>query len=98
MKKLAFVLASLCMLAGCGKNEAHWSHKNCVDWIVENVGITGEYIYSVKEIEHDYTHGDDEVYCFDITINANYTYRYCCYTVIDNGELMYIDCDIWDGD
>lgn len=98
MKKLAFVLASLCMLAGCGKNEVHWSHKECVDWIVESVGIKGEYVYSVKELEHDYTHGDDEVYCFDITVKGNREYRYCCYAVIDDGEVMYVDCDIWDGD
>jgi predicted small secreted protein len=94
MKKLAFVLASLCMLAGCGKNEVHWSHKECVDWIVESVGIKGEYIYSVKEIEHDYTHGDDEVYCFEITVRAEgKMLDYYCFAVVDDGELMYVDCD-----
>lgn len=97
MKKLAFVLASLCMLAGCANNEAHWSHKNCVEDIASRENLV-EYSYDVKEID-EYNSGDDEVHCFDITITAgDWKQRYCCFAVLDDGELMYIDCDIWDGD
>ena len=98
MKKLALILASLCMLAGCGKNEAHWSHKACVEDIVNCRNLVA-YSYEVEELDHEYKRGDDEVYCFDITITAgDWSQRYCCYAVVDGDEVMYVDCDKWEGD
>lgn len=97
-KKLISVLAGVLMLAGCGEKEeptVHWSHTACVDAIVAEQGLE-DYTYTVKQIEHDEDHGDDEVYCFDITITTSETsYRYCCFAAVDDGEVIFVDCDTW---
>jgi hypothetical protein len=81
------------MLAGCGKNEAHWSHKACVEEIEGRLNLT-DYVYSVKEVDNEYNHGDDEVYAFEITVRSEgREWQYYCYAVVDDGEIMYVDCD-----
>lgn len=99
MKKLILTfLACLCMLtgfAGCSKDKTHWSYRECIKDIV-NLRNLEEYDYEVKEIDHEYQNGDDEIHCFDITIITNdWSQRYCCYAVIDDGEVLYTDCDEW---
>lgn len=100
-KKILAMLFALGMVfsAGCSKgskeDKAHWSHKACVKHIAKNVGLE-EYVYSVKEIEHEYEKGDDEVYCFDITVKSGaYEQRFMCFAVVDDGEVMFVDCDVW---
>lgn len=97
-KKLISVLAGVLMLAGCGEKEeptVHWSHTACVGEIVTGLGVK-DYTYTAKQIEHDEDHGDDEVYCFDITVMTGETaYRYCCFAVVDDGEVIFVDCDPW---
>ena len=54
------------------------------------------YVYTVKEIKTDYESGDDEVHCFDITIKSgSYEARFYCFAVVDDGEVMFVDCDVW---
>lgn len=97
-KKLISVLAGVLMLAGCGEKEeptVHWSHTACVQSIAEEKDL-GDYIYTVKEIKTNYERGDDEVYCFDITIKSGrYEKRFMCYAVVDDGEVIFVDCDPW---
>ena len=94
-KKILSLLAGLFLLAGCNTEKAHWSHKACVEEIVRCRNLR-TYSYSVKEIEHDEKVGDDEVYCFDITVKSgSWSERYCCFAVVDEGEVMYVDCDVW---
>ena len=95
MKKLFFMIAMCLTLASCS-NTAHWSHKACVDEIVKAQGLTA-YSYTVKEIPHEETVvGDDEVRCFDITVTSgDWSQRYCCFAVIDDNEVLYVDCDRW---
>jgi hypothetical protein len=100
MKKLLLPLLlmvlSCVLITGC-KKTAHWSYKYCID---ERVSFGwaehGVYSYTVKEIPHDETSGDDEVHCFDITFTSgNRTTRWCCFSVIQDGEVLYVDCDRW---
>ena len=96
MKKLKLLLACLVMFVGCSKNGAHWSYKECIKDIANCENLT-EYSYEVKEIEHEYK-TVDEIHCFDITIKTgNWSQRYYCYAVLDDGEVLYVDCDRWVG-
>lgn len=100
MKRILLVLlCSLCCFCSCGKQEVHWSHKACVETIVKRHSLS-TYSYSVKEIEHDeVASGNDEVYCFDITIKSgDFERRYCCFAVVSDGNVIYTDCDVWGGD
>ena len=64
-----------------------------MEWIADFAGVE-DYLYSVKEIECDYKHGDDEVHCFEIVFNAGlYEETFLCYAVVDDGEVIYVDCD-----
>ena len=96
MKKLIAILClALTILTGC--NKAHWSHEKCVEYIVERNNILS-YDYTVKQINHnEKTSGNDEVYCFDITIiSGDFNQRYCCFAVVSDGEVIYVDCDKWE--
>lgn len=97
MKKLLLiVLASLTLLAGC-KKKPHWSYESCVERIVYVNGFI-TYDYTVKQIDHsEKSVGDDEVYCFDITVTSGKTViRYCCFTIVSDNEVIYVDCDKWE--
>lgn len=97
-RKFVALLFALAMVfsAGCKKEEkAHWSHEACVEWIAEECGLEN-YVYTVKEIKTDEESGDDEVHCFDITIKSGaYEKRFMCFAVVDDGEVMFVDCDVW---
>ena len=98
-KKFTAMLFALTLLfapACKKKDEPHWSHKNCVETIAKFVGVE-DYTYSVKELDYDYKHGDDEVYCFKIVFNAGlYEETFMCFAVVDDNEVLYVDYDIWE--
>ena len=95
MKKLVLiVIVIMCLsLVGC-KNKPHWSYQACIDELVTDEKST----YTVKEIEHnEVARGDEEIYCFDITVTREgESIRYCCFTVVSDGEVLYTDCDEWE--
>lgn len=96
MKKLIAILClALTILTGC--NKAHWSYEKCVKDIVERHNLL-TYDYTVKQINHnEKTSGNDEVYCFDITITSgDFKQRYCCFAVVSDAEVIYVDCDKWE--
>ena len=94
-KNILALMAGLCLLAGCKSEKVHWSHKACVDEIVQCRNLR-TYSYTAKELVHDEAVGDDEVHCFDITVKSgDWSERYCCYAVLDEGEVMFVDCDKW---
>ena len=103
MKKLLCLLVlTLTLLTGCNK-EPHWSYQACIDELIPNGVLTSSYTYTVKEIEHhEIAKGDDEIYCFDITITKGAgnmwgePVRYCCFAVVSDGEVVYVDCDRWE--
>jgi hypothetical protein len=104
MKKLILIICLIFALPfGCKQEiEPHWSYKDCLIDISKQIHST-VFDYTVKEIEHDETaKGDDEIHCFDITITKSAGYmlgeskRYCCFAVVSDGEVMYVDCDLWE--
>ena len=98
MKILYILLFIICCFCGCGKQEVHWSHKACIEEIAKKNNLT-EYTYTVEQIEHqEKPKGDDEIYCFDITIRSgDFEKRYYCFSVVDKGEILDVDCDEWIG-
>ena len=103
MKKLIlFLCLAVAMFIGCSSSkEPHWSYQACIDELIPNGDLN--YSYTVKEIEHnEIAIGDDEIYCFDITITKGdgngwgETVRYCCFTVVSDGEVVSVDCDRWE--
>ncbi len=94
MKKLIVALClALTILTGCNKNDPHWSYQACLREIVKTEQ-TELKRYSIKELKHkEIFYGDDEVYCFDITVNGN---RFCCFAVVSDGEVIYVDCNKWE--
>ena len=90
------------MLTGCNSKEPHWSYKDCLIDIAMQIHST-VFDYTVKEIEHDeIAKGDDEIHCFDITIiksgdnMLDEPVRYCCFAVVSDGKVVYVDCDRWE--
>ena len=104
MKKLlAILLCGVVLFSGCKKDEPHWSYQACIDELIPNGVLTSSYTYTVKQIEHhEIPKGDDEIYCFDITITKGAgnswgkPVRYCCFAVVSDGEVVYVDCDRWE--
>ena len=101
MKKLVCLSASLILLVSCSNKKPeeaapHWSHEACVEYIVNEKKLSN-YVYEVVELDHDYIHGDDEIHCFKIAIKSgNYEKKWMCYAVLDDGEVLFVDCDpIW---
>lgn len=99
MKKLflMLVMTVVLILSGCRGTDPHWSYKACLMDIADQIEQI-EFDYTVEEIEHNEdVRGDDEIHCFDISITYNgITERYCCFAVLDDGEVLYVDCDIWE--
>lgn len=96
MKKLVLAICMIfVLLSGC-KQEPHWSYKACLEAITRNLPA---YSYTVKEIEHnEHNEKYDEVHCFDITITyGDRSKRYCCFAVIIDGKVSFVDCDLWGG-
>ena len=96
MKKIILIFAMMVLvLSGCKKEVPHWSYQVCLEELTKDIA---EYTYTVEEIEHnEEVRGDDEVYCFDISITYNgITERYCCFAVLDDKEVLYVDCDLWE--
>lgn len=93
MKKLILILLALCtILTGC-KVKAHWSHEACVEEIVKEYGFE-DYEVEVWQIDKE-SMSDDTIYSFDIIITENgIEYRFYCFAVIDDDEIMYVDCDL----
>ena len=105
MKKLVLiVIAIMCLsLVGCNNKEPHWSYQACIDELIPNGVLNYSYTYTVKEIKHnEIAKGDDEIHCFDITITKGAgnmwgePIRYCCFAVVSDGEVVYVDCDEWE--
>ena len=101
MKKICImlILMIVVMLSGCKEVKPHWSYKACVEEIVTENEIEAPYEYVVKEIRHnEYQYPYEEIHCFDITfIFEDASVRYCCFAVIVDGEVFYVDCDLWEG-
>ena len=101
-KIIGLMASVVCMatFAGCGSEKdkvesaPHWSHKACVEEIVSELDLF-DYTYTATQVEHEkIPRGDDEIYCFDITISAGeQVYEYYCFAVVDEGEVLYVDCD-----
>lgn len=88
---LALCVLYLCNSCSC-KDEPHWSHKACVEEIAERLHLT-DYVYTVKEVDDDYEHGDGKVYCFEITVRAKTrVWEYYCCAVVNDGEVVFVDC------
>lgn len=100
-KQVLSIMTALTLTAfvGCknGENQevVHWSHKDCVQAIVNDLGVE-EYTYTAKQVSYASENSDDEIYCFDITLTVGeIDYRYCCYAVVEDGEVLFVDCDAW---
>ena len=100
-KQVLSIMTALTLTAfvGCKKGEnqevVHWSHKDCVQAIVDDLGV-GDYTYTATQLAYETENSDDEIYCFDITLTVGERdYRYYCYAVVDDGEVLFVDCDAW---
>lgn len=104
IKKLLIAMIALCLsiiLFACNEkeNEPHWSYKACINELIPDGVLNYSYTYTVKEIKHnEIAKGDDEIHCFDITItkSAGKEVRYCCFAVVSDGDVVYVDCDKWE--
>ena len=72
------------------KQEPHWSYEACLKEIM----VEGAE-YEVKEIAHtEVAKGNDEIYCFEITITyEDVSTKYICFSVVSGDEVIYVDCD-----
>lgn len=96
MKKIGILIfVVMCFFVGCKQNNLY--NQVIEELITDGIITTTDYTYTIKEIEHnEVPKGDDEIYCFDISITQeNVTKRYCCFVIVSDGEIMYVDCDLW---
>ena len=101
-KKKQIISVGLCataVISGCSAIEKpHWSHEACVAEIVRQQGFE-EYTYSVTQVAYDgETDGNDEIYCFNIIVTekGGRSVVYRCFAVVDNDEVMFVDCDLFE--
>ena len=94
MRKLLTFIVSIGLILTTGCNKAHWSHEECVKEIVVFNDLE-EYSYTVEEVkDHGETSIQGDVYCFDITVSSGEkAYRYYCFTVVNDGQVIQTDCD-----
>lgn len=101
MKKLItsiLTATALTSFISCTKKEStalHWSHLDCITKIIADLNLQN-YTYEAVQLEHQISN-DDEIYSFKITVySGKEQYTYYCYTVLDDNEVIFIDCDPWD--
>lgn len=101
MKKIFLLLALVvalfcCVLVGCAK-EVHTSSNDCVADIVAQLDVDEYEVINIEELDHNETHLNYDVHCFDITIRVGEVdYRYYCFSVVrGDGTVEYVDCDKW---